>query len=210
MAKDLRLARDAASAGGAAPARPAGDGNLRAARGGRRRATGLLRSSRDPRGIEHGRRRAQGGRMTTYETILVEQRGRVGLVTLNRPEALNALNLPGHARADRRGSRPWTRTATVGCIVITGSRKAFAAGADIKEMQAKAYMDMYTRGLVPRLGRARPRAHPAGRRGGRLRARRRLRAGDDVRLHHRRGQRQVRPAGDQSRRDARAWAARSG
>ena len=77
-----------------------------------------------------------------YTNILVEQRGRVGLVTLNRPEALNALNkatmdeLVGAVSA--MDSDP-----AIGAVVVTGSGKAFAAGADIKEMQSKGYMDMY-------------------------------------------------------------------
>jgi enoyl-CoA hydratase len=78
----------------------------------------------------------------TYETILVETRGPVGLITLNRPQALNALN-------SKLVSELTDALATldadeaVGCIVITGSDKAFAAGADIKEMQSKGYMDAY-------------------------------------------------------------------
>ncbi|WP_265516151.1 enoyl-CoA hydratase [Nitratireductor luteus] len=77
-----------------------------------------------------------------YETILVETRGRVGLITLNRPKALNALNskvleeLVAAAEAfDGNGK--------IGAIVITGSEKAFAAGADIKEMQPKSYIEAY-------------------------------------------------------------------
>jgi enoyl-CoA hydratase len=78
----------------------------------------------------------------TYETILVEQRGRVTLVTLNRPKALNALNsqilgelLDAMAAFDADPSQ--------GCAVLTGSEKAFAAGADIKEMQAQGFASMY-------------------------------------------------------------------
>ncbi|AQR75376.1 enoyl-CoA hydratase [Sphingomonas sp. LM7] len=77
-----------------------------------------------------------------YETILVEQRGAVTLVTLNRPQALNALNsqilselLDAMAAFDKDSAQ--------GCAVITGSEKAFAAGADIKEMQAQGFADMY-------------------------------------------------------------------
>lgn len=74
--------------------------------------------------------------------ILVERRGRVGLVTLNRPEALNALN---HATMVELVAAVSSMDADpgVGAVVITGSEKAFAAGADIKEMAAKGYMDMY-------------------------------------------------------------------
>ena len=77
-----------------------------------------------------------------YENILIETRGPVGLITLNRPQALNALNtalikdlncaLAGFEADD-----------AIGCIVITGSEKAFAAGADIKEMKDKSFMEVY-------------------------------------------------------------------
>jgi enoyl-CoA hydratase len=80
--------------------------------------------------------------MTDYETIRVEQRDRVGLITIDRPEALNALSL--------QVMRELTEAAAVldadretGCIVITGSERAFAAGADIKEMQSQSYVEMY-------------------------------------------------------------------
>ncbi len=78
----------------------------------------------------------------SFETILVETHGRVGLLRLNRPQALNALNAKlmeevlaalGAFNADE----------SIGAIVITGSEKAFAAGADIKEMQPLDYMDVY-------------------------------------------------------------------
>ncbi len=78
----------------------------------------------------------------TYETILVEQRGAVTLVTLNRPQALNALNsqtladlIEAFASFDADDSQR--------CAVLTGSEKAFAAGADIKEMQSQSFADMY-------------------------------------------------------------------
>jgi enoyl-CoA hydratase len=77
-----------------------------------------------------------------YETILVEQRGRVTLLTLNRPQALNALN--GQVLADLlTAMRAFDADPGQGCAVITGSAKAFAAGADIKEMQAQGFADMY-------------------------------------------------------------------
>lgn len=77
-----------------------------------------------------------------YETIIVETRGKVGLVTLNRPKALNALN--SQVLADLLAScRAFDADADIGAIVITGSEKAFAAGADIKEMQSKSYVDAY-------------------------------------------------------------------
>jgi len=81
--------------------------------------------------------------MSEYNTVLVEQRGAVTLVTLNRPQALNALNSEvlkeliqvfGAYDAD-----PSQR-----CLVLTGSEKAFAAGADIKEMQPQGFADMYS------------------------------------------------------------------
>ncbi|HET6241637.1 MAG TPA: enoyl-CoA hydratase [Arthrobacter sp.] len=77
-----------------------------------------------------------------YANILVERRGRVGLVTLNRPEALNALN---KATLDELVAAVTAMDSDpeVGAVVVTGSAKAFAAGADIKEMQAQGYMDMY-------------------------------------------------------------------
>jgi enoyl-CoA hydratase len=77
-----------------------------------------------------------------YETILVETIGRVALITLNRPKALNALNrqlteeLIAAVSAVDAGDG-------IGCIVLTGSERAFAAGADIKEMQDKTYGEMY-------------------------------------------------------------------
>ncbi|MEV8040591.1 enoyl-CoA hydratase [Arthrobacter sp. NPDC080082] len=80
--------------------------------------------------------------MTDYANILVERRGRVGLVTLNRPQALNALNKATLDEVVAAVSAMDT-DPEVGAVVLTGSAKAFAAGADIKEMQSKDYMDMY-------------------------------------------------------------------
>lgn len=79
--------------------------------------------------------------MTEYETILVEQRGRVGWITLNRPEALNALN---SRLADEVTAAALAFDADdgVGAIVLTGSEKAFAAGADIKEMEGMSGAEM--------------------------------------------------------------------
>ena len=81
-----------------------------------------------------------------YQTILVERRDAVTLVTLNRPEALNALNsqvlgelVEAFAAYDADSSQR--------CLVLTGSEKAFAAGADIKEMAAKGFADIYGGGL---------------------------------------------------------------
>jgi len=80
--------------------------------------------------------------MTTYETILVEQRDRVGIITLNRPKVLNALNqkLTEELLA---AAETFDRDPAIGCILITGSEKAFAAGADINEMQDQSFIDMY-------------------------------------------------------------------
>ncbi len=79
----------------------------------------------------------------SFETILVEQQGAVTLVTLNRPQALNALNsmvlaelIAAFAAYDNDDSQR--------CLVLTGSEKAFAAGADIKEMQAQGFASMYS------------------------------------------------------------------
>ncbi|MBP2477818.1 enoyl-CoA hydratase [Crossiella equi] len=78
----------------------------------------------------------------TYETILVETRDRVGVITLNRPKALNALNLQ-LMREVTAAATAFDRDPAVGAIVITGSAKAFAAGADIKEMQPQGYPQTY-------------------------------------------------------------------
>ncbi|MFP3461851.1 enoyl-CoA hydratase [Arthrobacter globiformis] len=77
-----------------------------------------------------------------YGNILVERRGRVGLVTLNRPEALNALDRTTLEELVSAVSAMDTDPG-VGAVVITGSGKAFAAGADIKEMADKGYLEMY-------------------------------------------------------------------
>jgi enoyl-CoA hydratase len=78
----------------------------------------------------------------TTETIIVERRGRVGIVRLNRPQALNALNAT--LRNELLGAvEAFDDDADVGCILITGSDKAFAAGADIKEMADKSYIDIF-------------------------------------------------------------------
>ena len=80
--------------------------------------------------------------LPSYETILVEQRGRIGLVTLNRPKALNALNM--QMGEDLTGAlEALDASDEIGCIVLAGSEKAFAAGADIKEMQELSYQDTH-------------------------------------------------------------------
>ncbi|RWF23018.1 MAG: enoyl-CoA hydratase, partial [Mesorhizobium sp.] len=81
-----------------------------------------------------------------YETIIAETRGKVGLITLNRPKALNALNSQVMAEVMAAASA-FAADAGVGAMVITGSEKAFAAGADIKEMQAVSFVDAYAHDL---------------------------------------------------------------
>ncbi|MBP9219277.1 MAG: enoyl-CoA hydratase [Sterolibacterium sp.] len=78
----------------------------------------------------------------TYDNIIAETRGKVGLITLNRPKALNALN---DALIDELGQAlaGFEADETIGCIVLTGSEKAFAAGADIAAMKDFGYMDVY-------------------------------------------------------------------
>ena len=83
------------------------------------------------------------------KTVLVERRGAVGVVRLNRPAALNALNAQliselGAAFDDLEFD------PAIGAIVLTGNERAFAAGADIKEMQAKTYIEAYTQDFITR------------------------------------------------------------
>lgn len=77
-----------------------------------------------------------------YDNILVETNGRVGVITLNRPKALNALNSALIAELGR-ALDIFEADAGIGCIVLTGSDRAFAAGADIKEMQALTFPGTY-------------------------------------------------------------------
>ncbi len=77
-----------------------------------------------------------------HEHIIVETRGPVGLITLNRPQALNALCSPLIAEL-AEALDGFEADDAIGAIVLTGSDKAFAAGADIKEMQPRDYMDVY-------------------------------------------------------------------
>ena len=83
----------------------------------------------------------------TYENILVETRGNVGLITLNRPKALNALSA-ALVREMGTALDAFEADANIRCIVITGSEKAFAAGADIKEMVGFDYMEAYLRDFI--------------------------------------------------------------
>ena len=87
-----------------------------------------------------------------FETIVTETRGRVALITLNRPNALNALNATligelGNAVA------AYDADQRIGCLVITGSEKAFAAGADIKEMQGLTFVEAFNRDYGEALAR---------------------------------------------------------
>ncbi len=87
--------------------------------------------------------------MTTYETLLVETRGAVGLIRLNRPEALNALNST-LVKELEQALNAFEADEAVGAVVLTGSEKAFAAGADIKEMQSRDFMDVYLNDFITR------------------------------------------------------------
>ncbi|CAN7569918.1 enoyl-CoA hydratase [Rhizobium sp. LjRoot258] len=82
-----------------------------------------------------------------YETLIVETRGAVGLITLNRPQALNALNSTV-LKELLQAYEAFHADDAVGAMVLTGSERAFAAGADIKEMQPLEYVDVYGRDLM--------------------------------------------------------------
>ena len=87
--------------------------------------------------------------MTTYQTLLVDTTEGVTLIRLNRPEALNAFN--NQLMDDLTAALAVAEAdAGVGCIVITGSDKAFAAGADIKEMASKSYAEVYGEDFITR------------------------------------------------------------
>ena len=78
----------------------------------------------------------------THQHIVVETKGRVGVIRLNRPQALNALNAALISEL-AAAIDAFEADAAIGCVVIAGSEKAFAAGADIKEMATKSYMDAF-------------------------------------------------------------------
>jgi enoyl-CoA hydratase len=81
--------------------------------------------------------------MSTFEHIIVESRGAVGIITLNRPKMLNALSF-GVFREIAAAVDDLEADDKIGCIVLAGGEKAFAAGADIKEMQPKTFIDMFS------------------------------------------------------------------
>ena len=81
--------------------------------------------------------------MATFEYIIVESKGAVGIITLNRPKMLNALSF-GVFREIAAAVDDLEADDRIGCILLTGSEKAFAAGADIKEMQPKSFIDMFS------------------------------------------------------------------
>lgn len=80
----------------------------------------------------------------SYETLLVESRGSVGIIRLNRPQALNALSV-AMMREIGKALRAFEEDEGIGVMVLTGSEKAFAAGADVKDMQEQDYMDLFLR-----------------------------------------------------------------
>ncbi|WP_375738854.1 enoyl-CoA hydratase-related protein [Pseudomonas boanensis] len=94
-----------------------------------------------------------------YETLLVDQADGVGLVTLNRPEALNAINT---ALIDELNQvlDAFERDAHIGCVLITGSAKAFAAGADVKEMAELCFPGTYLDDFLGRWDRVAERRKP--------------------------------------------------
>src|SRR6202049_1516133 len=81
--------------------------------------------------------------MTTFENIIITSKGAVGVITLNRPKMLNALSF-GVFREIAAAVDDLETDDSIGCILVTGSEKAFAAGADIKEMQPKTFIDMFS------------------------------------------------------------------
>ena len=136
-----------------------------------------------------------------YETIIVEIEDHVATIRLNRPDALNALNSQllselasalGEADSNEK----------VRCIILTGSQKAFAAGADIKEMSRKSFVEMFMSDFFGKESRSLQDTQAGHRSRVWLCAGRWMRAGDDVRFHHRVGHSQVRPARDQPWRHA--------
>src|SRR5215467_1158663 len=85
--------------------------------------------------------------MAVFEHIIVESKGAVGIVRLNRPKMLNALAF-GVFREIAAAIDDLEADDAIGCIIVTGNEKAFAAGADIKEMQPKKFIDMYSQDFM--------------------------------------------------------------
>lgn len=85
--------------------------------------------------------------MSSYQHILVERRGAVGILQLNRPKMLNALSFDVFKEIGR-AIDDFEADAAIGAIIVTGSERAFAAGADIKEMQPKGYIDMFNADFI--------------------------------------------------------------
>src|SRR3954470_6585199 len=83
----------------------------------------------------------------TTQNILVETKGRVGVIRFNRPQALNALNAAMVAELIA-AIDAFEADTNIGCLVLTGSDKAFAAGADIKEMKEKTYQDVFLQDFI--------------------------------------------------------------
>src|SRR5438046_9854938 len=81
--------------------------------------------------------------MSTFEYIVIEKKGAVGIVTLNRPKMRNARSF-GVFREIALAIDDLEADETIGCILLAGGEKAFAAGADIKEMQPKSFIDMFS------------------------------------------------------------------
>ena len=90
--------------------------------------------------------------MGPFETVLTEREGAVGIVTLNRPQAMNALNAKLVDEAVEALSAFDTDEA-IGCMILTGSERAFAAGADIKEMASFSFVDAYGQDFIARWDR---------------------------------------------------------
>ncbi|MFK0314474.1 enoyl-CoA hydratase [Pseudomonas sp. NPDC090233] len=94
-----------------------------------------------------------------FETILLDIHGKVGLITLNRPQALNALNAQIVSEINQALDQ-LERDPNIGCVVLTGSAKAFAAGADIKEMAELQYPQIYVDDLFSDADRVANRRKP--------------------------------------------------
>ncbi|HET7889123.1 MAG TPA: enoyl-CoA hydratase [Bradyrhizobium sp.] len=85
--------------------------------------------------------------MTAFEHIIVETKGKVGVITLNRPKMLNALSF-GVFGEIATAVDELEANDNIGCIVLAGNEKAFAAGADIKEMQPKGFIEMFSNDFI--------------------------------------------------------------